>query len=80
MAETMKPRGISLAAAFFCVLAAGCASVRGALLLLEMTAVQLLLGLCLFRLLRQHFPLQPRQKFFLIRQCVSADRLNRFFQ
>ena len=34
----------------------------------------------LFRLLRQHFPLQPRQKFFLIRQCVSADRLNRFFQ
>lgn len=52
MAETMKPRGISLAAAFFCVLAAGCASVRGALLLLEMTAVQLLLGLCLSRLLR----------------------------
>ena len=35
---------------------------------------------CLFGLLRQHFPLQPRQKFFLIRQCVSADRLNRFFQ
>ena len=28
----MKPRGISLAAAFFCVLAAGCASVRGTLL------------------------------------------------
>ena len=48
----MKPRGISLAAAFFCVLAAGCASMRGALLLLEMTAVQLLLGLCLSRLLR----------------------------
>ena len=52
MAETMKPRGISLAAAYFCVLAAACSSTRGALLLLEMTAVQLLLGLCLSRLLR----------------------------
>lgn len=50
--EAAKPAGISTAAAFFCVLAAACATVRSALLLLEMSAVVLLLCAGLKRVLR----------------------------
>ncbi len=47
-----KPTGVSAAAAFFCVLAAACTTVRVTLLLLELTAVVLLLCAGLARLLR----------------------------
>lgn len=44
MAQTKKSPGISTAAALLCVLAAGCTGVRSALLLLEMSAVVLLVA------------------------------------
>lgn len=52
MTQTRETPGLSTAAALLCILAAGCASVRGALLLLGTSALVLLIGAGISRLLR----------------------------